>query len=140
MKRFLLFMAVLGSCNPSSHKGEGAGTSPELGTPANLTANRTDAPAMVGPREDALIIGGTAFCNPGWSAKDLKNNSSDKFLTITIQKTTTISSGRPTIETIVFRKLAPQEQRPLGCAGCGSIATGRLCEGYDVVGAVYENP
>ena len=92
--------------------------------------------------KDAIIIRGSMFCNPEWKPVDIKNNSTSKFLTITVSETTERpgSTLPPSVKTLVFSKLAPQEQRQLGCSGCGSTTSGQLCVKYKVIAAVYATP
>ncbi|MEO6719292.1 MAG: hypothetical protein ABIN67_02960 [Ferruginibacter sp.] len=94
------------------------------------------------PMQDAIIVSGSKYCNPEWKPKNIKNNSSTQFLTITVNETTSRpgSGIPPSNQTLVFSKLAPQEQRELGCAGCGFTTTGQLCIGYKVIAAVYIAP
>src|SRR4051794_14233008 len=91
----------------------------------------------LGPKDDAKIVRGYGTCNKEWDPVDIKNNSDDKFLTVTVKESTTLNSGSAKVETKVFERLAPKEQRELGCRGCGEIATGTLCIEYSVEAAIY---
>jgi hypothetical protein len=88
------------------------------------------------PKEDAKIVNGTGFCNKPWEFKNLKNNSTSKFITVTVQETKSDRAGTYR-RTIVLERVAPQEERALGCSGCGETTTGRQCTSYAVLAAVY---
>ena len=84
------------------------------------------------PMTDAVKVPGSHFCNPEWKPVNIKNNSLSKYLTVTVEENSNNSKT-----TKVFERLAPQEQRELGCEGCGWTTTGQLCVGYKILAAVY---
>lgn len=89
------------------------------------------------PKDDAKFVAGTKHCNKDWQAVDIMNNSGSRFLTVTVEESSSLNSTPWPKKTMVFHRLAPKEKRELGCKGCGNITTGRLCVSYKVLAAVY---
>jgi hypothetical protein len=90
-------------------------------------------------KADAKIVNGSKHCNDPWKPVDIQNNSDSKYITVTVQITGSRGGTPLPVKTQVFERLAPKEQRELGCMGCGSTTTGIWCNGYTVVAAIYVN-
>jgi len=86
--------------------------------------------------DDAIWVNGQGACSQGWIYKDIKNNSSTNFITVTIQAITR-KNGQMYTRTIVEPRIAPKEQRPVGCSGSGFTTTGYEEDWFVVAAAVY---